>query len=155
MKKTYNILLFMVLGIFVVFGACSSDASEEMPSAVSKFTTQYFPGLGVKSFQELKDGGCMVQLSGGPTITFDGDDMWKEIDGNGSVLPQVLMYDQLPTDLYEYLQATEQQSNVYEMKRDKHYYKLTMLDTVITYDRATGKITYPGAKDGKMSRRSD
>ncbi|WP_304964362.1 hypothetical protein, partial [uncultured Duncaniella sp.] len=71
MKKTYNILLFMVLGIFVVFGACSSDASEEMPSAVSKFTTQYFPGLGVKSFQELKDGGCMVQLSGGPTITFD------------------------------------------------------------------------------------
>ena len=155
MKNISNILLFVMLGIFVALGACSSDASEEMPSAVAKFTTQYFPGLGFKSFQELNDGGCVVQLSGGPTITFDSEDAWKEIDGNGAVLPQVLMYDQLPTELYEYLQATEQQAGVYEMKRDKYYYKLTMVDTVITYDRTTGKITYPGSATGQQEKVSD
>lgn len=40
----------------------------------------------------------------------------------------------------------EQQNSVYAMSRDKAYYKLTMEDTVITYDIATGKITYPDGK---------
>ncbi|MBD5322675.1 MAG: hypothetical protein HDS01_07910, partial [Bacteroides sp.] len=56
-----------------------------------------------------------------------------------------LMYDELPPELYSYLQSTEQQNGVYELKRDKYYYKLTMLDTVLTYDIATGKVTYPGS----------
>lgn len=106
MKKISNILMLAMIGVLVVLGACSSDASEELPSAVSRFATQYFPGLGVKSYQQLKDGGCIVQLSGGPTLTFDSEDRWLEIDGNGSTLPQVLMYDQLPPSLYEYLQGT-------------------------------------------------
>lgn len=136
--------MLAVLGGLVVLGACSSDVSEELPTAVSRFITEYFPGLGVKSYQQLNDGGCTVQLSGGPTLTFDSDDLWLDIDGNGSVLPRVLMYDQLPPSLYEYIQGTEQQDEVYEVKRDRYYYKLTMLDTVITYDIVTGKITYPG-----------
>lgn len=151
MKKISNILMLVMIGVLVVLGACSSDASEELPSAVSRFATQYFPGLGVKSYQQLKDGGCIVQLSGGPTLTFDSEDRWLEIDGNGSTLPQVLMYDQLPPSLYEYLQGTEQQSEVYEVKRDRYYYKLTMFDTVITYDISTGKITYPGLDTGSAS----
>lgn len=144
MKKTVNLLLLSMLGVLVMLGACNSDASEDLPTAVSQFTTQYFPGLGVKSFHELSTGGYVVQLSGGPTITFDSEGKWMEVDGNGSVLPQVLMYDQLPPALYDYLQGTEQQAEVYTVKRDRYYYKLTMLDTVITYDIATGKITYPG-----------
>ena len=106
MKKITNLLSLIVLGMIVVLGACSSDAAEELPSAVSQFTTQYFPGLGVKSYNELSDGGCVVQLSGGPTLRFNSDYKWIDIDGNGVRLPQVLMYDQLPTELYEYLQAT-------------------------------------------------
>lgn len=149
MKKISNLLSLVVLGMIVVLGACSSDASEELPSAVSQFTTQYFPGIGVKSYNELSDGGCVVQLSGGPTLRFDSDYKWIDIDGNGVKLPQVLMYDQLPTELYEYLQATEQQTDVYVLKRDKYFYKLTMLDTVLTYDIATGKVTYPGASTPK------
>jgi len=149
MKKISNLLSLVVLGMIVVLGACSSDASEELPSAVSQFTTQYFPGIGVKSYNELSDGGCVVQLSGGPTLRFDSDYKWIDIDGNGVKLPQVLMYDQLPTELYEYLQATEQQTDVYVLKRDKYFYKLTMLDTVLTYDIATGKVTYPGASTSK------
>lgn len=83
-------------------------------------------------------------MSNGPTITFDAQERWTEVDGNGAVLPEVLMYDELPPELYSYLQSTEQQNGVYEVKRDKYYYKLTMLDTVLSYDIATGKVTYPG-----------
>ena len=149
MKKITNLLSLIVLGMIVVLGACSSDAAEELPSAVSQFTTQYFPGLGVTSYNELSDGGCVVQLSGGPTLRFNSDYKWIDIDGNGVRLPQVLMYDQLPTELYEYLQATEQQSDVFVLKRDKYYYKLTVTDTVLTYDTATGKVTYPGASSSE------
>ena len=149
MKKATNLFLIIMLGVIVVLGACTSDASEELPSPVSQFATQYFPGLGVKSYNELSNGDCIVQLSGGPTLRFNSEDQWIEIDGTGALLPQVLMYDQLPTELYDYLQGTEQQSDVYEVKRDKYYYKLTMQDTVITYDIATGKITYPGESSAK------
>jgi len=143
-KKMLNLWSLIVLGMIIVFGACSNDASEELPSAVSQFITQYFPGMSVKSYNVLSDNGCVVQLASGPTLRFDSENQWMDIDGNGARLPQVLMYDQLPTELYEYLQATEQQADVYVMKRDKYYYKLTMLDTVLTYDIATGKVTYHG-----------
>ena len=55
------------------------------------------------------------------------------------------MFDQLPPQLYDYLQSIEQQSDVIAVKRDNYYYKLTMSDTVITYDISTGDITYPQA----------
>ena len=143
--KPSGLLLFFSLIMLAVISGCSSDASDELPGTVSKFITQYFPDMGVKSYQTSASGNSVVVMSGGPTIMFDKDERWTEIDGNGSVLPEVLMYDELPPELYSYLQSTEQQNGVYELKRDKYYYKLTMLDTVLTYDIATGKVTYPGS----------
>lgn len=149
MKNITNTLALVSLVLIILCGACSSDASEEMPSAVSQFTTQYFPGYGVKSYNELSDGGCVVKLSNGPTLRFNSDGKWIDINGNGAKLPQVLMYDQLPADLYDYLQVTEQQSDIYVVKRDRHFYKLTMLDTVLTYDISTGKVIYPDGSTPK------
>lgn len=143
MKKHFNLVLMSLLGLLIVMGACSNDAYDELPGTVSSFIAQYFPGLKVKSYSQLKDDSQIVQLSGGPTLKFDADNQWTEIDGNGSMLPQVLMYDQLPTQLYDYLQSTEQQSDVAAVKRDRYYYKLTMTDTVITYEISTGDISYP------------
>lgn len=48
-----------------------------------------------------------------------------------------------PPALFSFLQSTEQQDKVYGMKRDKKFYKLTMLDTVLTYNIQTGSVTYP------------
>ncbi|MBD5271253.1 MAG: hypothetical protein HDS40_03225 [Bacteroides sp.] len=146
MKRHSNILLFLFLGLVMVAGACSNDATDDMPGAISSFLAHYFPGIKVKSYSDVNEIQT-VQLSGGPTLRFDEDDQWTDIDGNGSYLPQVLMYDELPTQLYDYLQATEQQSDVTAVKRDRHYYKLIMLDTVITYEISTGEITYPTASD--------
>lgn len=149
MRKISDVLMFMLLGLLVALSACSSDVSDELPSAVSRFVTQYFPGLRVKSYQAEPDGGCMVEISGGPVIMFDGGYLWTSVDGRGAVLPQVLMYDELPTELYSYLQGTEQQAEVYELRRDCDYYFLTMHDTVITYTLSDGKITYPPLSAGE------
>ena len=142
-KQHFNIVLLSLLGLLIVMGACSNDAYDELPGSISSFIAQYFPGLKVKSYAELSNHSQVVQLSGGPTLKFDADNQWTDIDGNGAMLPQVLMYDQLPTQLYYYLQSTEQQNDVAAVKRDRYYYKLTMADTVITYDISTGDITYP------------
>lgn len=147
MKKILTparLILLMMIAVVATVSGCSSDASDDLPATISKFVTQYFPGSSVKSYQTLSDGGSVVVISNGPTITFDAQERWTEVDGNGAVLPEVLMYDELPPELYSYLQSTEQQNRVYEVKRDKYYYKLTMLDTVLSYDIATGKVTYPG-----------
>ncbi len=144
MKNPVNSLLIVLLGAILVFGACSSDALEDTPTAVSRFITQYFPNQRVKSYTETSDGGHKAVLDNSATIIFDDDNKWIEIDGEGSTLPEVLLYDQLPPELYSYLQATEQTGGVYAVTRDNFYYKLTMIDTVITYTISTGSITYPG-----------
>ena len=145
MKKHFNLVLMSLLGLLIMTGACSNEAYDELPGSVSSFLAQYFPGLKVKDYTKLSDDSQIIQLSGGPTLIFDAEDQWTEIDGNGSMLPQVLMFDQLPPQLYDYLQSIEQQSDVIAVKRDNYYYKLTMSDTVITYDISTGDITYPQA----------
>lgn len=144
MKSSVNLLLLSLLAAIISFGACSSDALEDTPSAVSKFIVQYFPGQRVKSYTETADGGHIAVLVNSATILFDDENRWVEIDGEGSTLPEVLLYDQLPPALYSYLQATGQTSGVYAVSRDNFYYKLTMLDTVITYTISSGAITYPG-----------
>lgn len=143
MKKYTDLMLVGLVGLLIMLGACSNDAWEDLPSKISSFVTQYFPNSAVKGYSATADGGHKVTISNGPTLIFNSDEEWIDIDGEGSKLPQVLMYDQLPPALYDYLQSTSQQADVYAVTRDKYFYKLTMLDTVITYTIATGDITYP------------
>lgn len=143
MKRHFNLILLAILTGLLALGACSNDAWDELPSPITNFISHYFPGSGVKSYSE-HDGVYNVQVNNGASMTFDSEYQWTEIDGNGSKLPEVMMYDQLPPALFSYLQGTEQQDGVYGMKRDKKVYKLTMLDTVLTYNIQTGAVTYPG-----------
>lgn len=144
MKSSVNSILILLLGTLLVFGACSSDALEDTPTTISRFITQYFPNQRVKSYTDTADGGHKAVLDNSATLIFDENNKWIEIDGEGITLPDVLLYDQLPPELYSYLQATAQTNGVYAVSRDNFYYKLTMLDTVITYTISTGAITYPG-----------
>lgn len=138
-RKVFLVPLLIVL---MLVGACSNSVWDELPSAISSFISEYFPGVGVSSFNE-DDDYYYVKVRNGASLTFNKEYNWTEVDGNGVALPDVFMYDQLPPDLYNYLKGIEQQSDVYGVKRDKDFYKLTMHDTVITYDIKTGKITYP------------
>lgn len=145
MKSSVNCLLILIVALFM-FGAtsCASDAIDDTPSSVSGFITQYFPNVRVKSWTPIADGGHKAVLENSATIVFDKENKWIDIDGEGVTLPEVLIYDQLPPSLYSFLQAIEQQRGVYAVTRDNFYYKLRMLDTVLTYTIATEAITYPG-----------
>lgn len=142
MRRSKILFLAPLLITLLMVGACSNSVWDELPSAISSFISEYFPGAGVSSYNEDGDS-YRVQVRNGTTLVFDKDYHWTEVDGNGVPLPDVFMYDQLPPALYNYLQGIEQQGSVYGVKRDKDYYKLTMHDTVITYEISTGKITYP------------
>lgn len=137
-------LVSLLIGI-LMFGACSNDLWDEVPTPITSFIEQYFPGSGVKEFTQT-DTSYKIKINNGATLTFDSEYDWTSIDGNGVRLPEVLAYNQLPPELYNYIQGIEQQNDIYSMSRDKIYYKLTMEDTVITYEIATGKISYPDGK---------
>lgn len=137
-------LVSLLIGI-LMFGACSNDLWDEVPTPITSFIEQYFPGSGVKEFTQT-DTSYKIKINNGATLTFDSEYDWTSIDGNGVRLPEVLAYNQLPPELYNYIQGIEQQNAIYSMSRDKIYYKLTMEDTVITYEIATGKISYPDGK---------
>lgn len=146
MRNIRLILFAPLLTALMMVGACSDDdAWDELPSAISNFISEYFPGVGVSSYDEVGDS-YRVQVRNSATLVFDNDYHWTEIAGNGVPLPEVLMYDQLPPALYNYIQGLEQQAEVYGVKRDKDSYTLTMHDTVITFDAGTGKISYPEPK---------
>ncbi len=144
--KNHISLIIVSLLCALLLGSCSTDALDSTPTAVSEFITEYFPNTRVKSYTPLADGSHKAVLDNSATIVFDKENRWIDIDGEGSTLPDVLMYDQLPPELYSYLQGTAMQRDVYAVTRDRFYYKLTMLDTVITYNISTGAITYPSVR---------
>ncbi|MDE6469084.1 MAG: hypothetical protein K2L28_09365 [Muribaculaceae bacterium] len=126
--------------MWVVTACRHSDLWSEMPAEISLFVTHYFP------FQELQsfDKGAAtyhVRIDDGPGLTFDSECAWIAIDGYGMPLPQVLLFDQLPPKVYDYLQETEQVGGVFSMERDKMSYTLTLLDDTLTYYIDSGELT--------------
>ena len=144
MKNIQNYIGLIAVSILMVFGACSNDVWDDLPSPIAHFITQYFPGSGVQTYSESPSGIYTVKINSGVTLKFDSDFEWTDIDANGNTLPEVLMYDQLPPALYSFLQSIEQTADVYQVRRDHKFYWLTMHDTVLTYNIQTEAITYPG-----------
>lgn len=136
------ILLWLIAALTPSCSTADGDW-DDMPQAVAGFVSQYFPSQGIDSFTPLADGGCRIEVSGGVVLTFDADSEWSEIDGRGSTLPGVLIYDQLPERLYGYLLETELTDEVYALSRDYRVYTVTVHDTVLTYDIHTGTVRYP------------
>lgn len=145
MSRLEKFLFLPVIFGIIMVGACSSSVWDEVPAPITSFIEQYYPGSGVSSYDQ-SDTDYRVKITNGATLVFDSDYNWISIDGNGVRLPGVLIYNQLPPALYNYLQGIEQQTSVYRMSRDSHYYKLTMENTVITYEIETGKVSYPDGK---------
>lgn len=142
MRRKQIIFLLPLLVFIISVGACSNSVWDEVPAQITSFISEYFPEGGISNFNE-DDSDYYVKIKNGATLLFDKDYRWTEVDGNGVQLPEVFIYNQLPPNLFNYLQGLEQQSDVYCVKRDKDYYRLTMHDTVLTYDIKTGKVIYP------------
>lgn len=133
------VLVAIVLG-FSQTGCSHADIWEELPAEVSSFITQYFPNSELQSYTH-NAGTYHVRIADGPGLSFGPTYQWTDIDGYGMPLPQVLLFDQLPPKIYNYLQETEQLNAVFAVRRDAARYTVTLLTNDLIYDIATGQLS--------------
>ena len=135
--------LFSLMVLALSVSSCDADDMGDTPEGrIQSFVNQYFPGIAVSSQNTLADGDIQVTLKGSATILFDSEGTWTNINGNGVTLPAVLLYDQLPSPLYKYIEEMEDTEGVFRIIRDSSSYQVYFLDSAITYGIATSKITY-------------
>ena len=138
----HHIFLASILAVIIGMSACGEDVWDELPAPISSFIAQYFPGVGISSYSEHDD--CYyVDIRNDASLTFGYDYKWTDINGNGSVLPADMMLDQLPADLYDYLESTESVGGVYAIRRTLHTYYIQLRNSSLEYDVATHTVTDP------------
>lgn len=139
MKRIFSLLLSIMA---LVLGSCSSndEVYNSMPQDITKFLAQYYPNSKVESFTET-DARYRLVLDDGPTMVFDKACLWEMVNGNGSVVVQNFLFNELPPELYEYLQSTDNLNQVFSMSRDSTDYTVVLLNQTLTYTISTGKIT--------------
>lgn len=139
----------MLVLMSATFASCSDDGvdTSNLPEQISSFISKYYPGVEVDRWVNAS-GKATIYLRNSATIVFDNteDKNWASIDGNGGTLPQMLVYDQTPAALYRYIEENNAVNGVYSMSRNSKEYKVVLLNSRVTYDIATGKVTqnYPG-----------
>lgn len=137
MKKTLAIFAILMT---VALTACQNNVFDDMPQKIQDFVSQYYPDSKISNY--FYNGKTYtVDVTGGPTLIFDSQQSWTSINGNGMPVPDMLLYDQIPTPLYEYLQQTSALGKVFAVQRDDKQYTLQLLSIKLTYDIATAKIT--------------
>lgn len=137
--KQKTIYLIAALMIFCL-SSCHGSEWDDMPSQISEFVSKYFPAQEISEYGSTDDG-YHVRIRNSAAITFNNNCNWLSINGYGGTLPQMLLFDELPPVLYEYLQETESLDGVYAVSRDTKVYFVRLLDSDLSYDMATDTIT--------------
>lgn len=140
MKRHIIYTLLSVLLLFAGWGCRNSDLWDDVPSPIAEFINHYFP---YSELSSISDNGSSyhIRIDDGPGLTFSSDYSWESIDGYGMPLPQVLLFDQLPPKLYNYIQETEQLNGVFSLERNKDYYLVTLMDTTLKYVIESGELS--------------
>ena len=139
--RSFVIILLLCTMLLPAITRCNEkDDFEELPSQIQKFVAQYFPETAVSNY-DFSNGIYHVTLNNSATMEFNSSIAWTCIDGRGSTLPEMLLYDQLPSPLYSFLESTGNTASVYRMSRNDAIITLGLLDSTAVYDIATGKIT--------------
>lgn len=138
MKRILSILLATIA--LVIVSCQSSDDYSSLPDPIARFVSQYWPNPDIENYSQPTANTYVVTIRNSATLTFNSDYAWTEIDGNGMPLPEVLLYDQLPEPLYEYLEGDEVIGQVFSVSRDTKKYSVSLLSTTLHYDISTGKI---------------
>lgn len=143
MRNTLSIRLLLIV-LIAHLAACSSSLWDELPETVSVFVDKYFPSTKISEAQATADG-FTVSISNGPLMNFGPAPQyaWTDIDGRGAVLPEMLITDQLPDPLLNYLREMEATTAVYAISRTWQTYRLQLLNDYVSYDINTATITYP------------
>lgn len=135
--------LLAALAICLGPASCShDDVWSEVPSTIAVFINRYFPNSQLSSCNRA-GSDYRVRIKDGPGLTFNSDCEWTVIAGYGEKMPQVLLFDQLPPALYDYLEEAQALNSVYSMERDKARYIVGLQNTSVIYTIATGRISSP------------
>ena len=140
MTRFISTAFLMLLLVFGTQSCSKNDLYDDVPTEINQFISRYYPNSALASFSTTSTGYVAV-IKDGPGITFGKDNKWTSIDGYGSPIPQIFLFDELPPSIYAYLQETENLDSVFIISRDKKQYKLQLLDSTLTYDIATGDLT--------------
>ncbi|MDE6452570.1 MAG: PepSY-like domain-containing protein [Muribaculaceae bacterium] len=143
--KPLSIILIAITAMLAP--ACSdSDVWDSVPPKIATFLNRYYPNSELASCTRT-GSDYRVRIKDGPGITFDAACEWTAIAGYGELIPQVLLFDQLPPALYEYLQQTATTADVYSLERDRTTYTVGLKNTSVVYDIATGTVRSPVPPD--------
>lgn len=145
--KRNGISAIILSVLIIMMGACNDSVWSELPAPISQFITKYFPQSDVASYNVDGAGNCTATIKNGATLTFNGDYAWIDVNGNGSPLPSMFIYDELPPILYNYVDEMEQTDAVYRVTRTDQTERVDFLNTYVIYEIATGKITYPSVEE--------
>lgn len=142
MKSNLYTLVIFFAAVFAV-ASCDHDAWDDLPGPVATFFTTYFPAQEVESYS-TSGGVSVASVKGGVTVTFNSGNAWTDVNGNGSPLPEIFLFDQLPEPLYRYLRELEViSSGVYRVSRSDKGYVVELLDSTVRYSLPDGVITGP------------
>jgi hypothetical protein len=133
--------LCWLVPIVAICGCGENAAYEELPQPIKTFIAMYYSEVGVEQYQ-FTDSTYTVTLQNSAMLTFDAELKWCAIDGRGSILPDIFLFDEMPSHLYQYLQSTANLDEVYAAERTATTITLRLLDSVIAYELATERITY-------------
>lgn len=132
--------MFMVIVYALLAASCSNgDVWNDVPAKIATFINQYYPNSQLASCDKT-GSDWHVRIKDGPGLTFDATYRWKVIAGYGETLPQVLLFDQLPPALYDYLEECEVLNGVYSLERDAAQYTVGLSNTSVTYEISTGTV---------------
>lgn len=153
--KTIRYILPLLLSIIsiTILTNCDStnvdDDDDKLPFAVTSFVDQYFGGQGLSRSKKLDNGDYEITVKNGPTMQvhvvrdnpIDPYVSLVSFHGNGATMPVNMATNQLPEALSNYIDGLEMLSSIYDMTRDNNVITVVLLNTTITYDTRTGKIT--------------
>lgn len=139
MKHVISIISAIIL--LATFGCNNNDGVyNAIPREISSFVDQYYPNSEVQTFTSSGNLYRLV-VKNGPTMLFDKTYSWEMLNGNGNTLPQNFLFNELPPEVYAYLQETEDLNEVYSVERNSKDYIIVLLDYTLTYDISSGDIT--------------
>ncbi|WP_413532254.1 PepSY-like domain-containing protein [Empedobacter brevis] len=115
MKKFFSVV--MLSFALVSFAQDQAIKYNQLPKSGQQFINKYFGAKQVGSVmldEELFSKEYKVYLANGTKVEFDGDGVWKEVDGNRNVIPTGFV----PAKVSNYVKRSFPNTKIIKIERD-------------------------------------
>lgn len=140
-RSIMRLVAMTAVGLSAMWSCHTTDGDVNLPQKATDFIYRYFPSSYVSSKEEPTVGVYVVKMTKGPTLTFDNEGSWTDLQGNGETLPEIIAFDYFPTPLYDYIESKEELKGIYAVTRNAFRYDVMLFATRLNYDIRTEKVT--------------